>query len=65
MYSFKRFQELGWAAFVAAGVFALTLLVDLDPDAITDWRAWAIAAGAGCLRAAVGAVLAILTKPTP
>jgi hypothetical protein len=62
-YVFKRAEEIAWIALVAAGVFALTLLVDFDPDKIEDWRAWAIALGAGCIRAAAGAVLALFTKP--
>ena len=62
-YSFKLLAELGWVAAVSAAFFALTVLVDFDPDAITDLRSWAIGIGAGCVRAAAGAVLAAISKP--
>ena len=61
MYSFKGLQELGWAAAVGAAVFALVVLADFDPKAITNWQTWAISLGSGCVRAAAGAVLARVT----
>lgn len=63
MYDFKRGWEIAWIAAVAAGVFALEMLVRFDPDAVTDWRTWGIALGGGMIRAAAGAVLGILTRP--
>ena len=56
-YDFERGKELAWFALVAAGTFLLVLAVDFDPD-VTDWQAYAVAAGAGMLRAAAAAVLA-------
>ena len=57
-YDFKRGKELAWFAVVAAGTFLLVLAVDFDPSVTTDWQAYAVAAGAGMLRAAAAAVLA-------
>ena len=56
-YDFKAWQELAWAAGVAALTFGLTVLVTFDPETITDWRAWAISLGAGAIRAAAGALI--------
>ncbi len=57
-YSYNRIAELAWFAAVAAGTFLLVLAVDFDPDTVTDWQAYVVAAGAGMLRAAAAAVLA-------
>ena len=57
-YDFDRVAELAWFALVAAGTFLLVLAVDFDPDTIVDWQAYAVAAGAGALRAAAAAILA-------
>jgi len=62
-YVYKRMAEAGWFAFVAVAVFALEVLVKFDPETIQDWRAWLIALGSGCIRAAAGALLAVFTKP--
>ena len=61
-YDFDRGKELAWFAMVAAGTFLLVLAVDFDPDTIADWQAYAVAAGAGALRAAAAAVLARMGK---
>lgn len=61
MYTWKGLQELGWAAAVGAAVFALMVLAEFDPEAITNWQTWAISLGSGCVRAAAGAVLAKAT----
>lgn len=53
-YDFKGAQELAWGAAVAAATYLLTVLVTFDPETITDWRAWAIALGAGTVRAVAG-----------
>ncbi len=63
-YSFKRLQELAWAVAVAVAVFAVSVLVEFDPDAITDWKSWAISLAGGVVRAAAGAALAFL-RPSP
>ena len=57
-HDFDRGKELAWFALVAAGAFLLVLAVDFDPSVTTDWQAYAVAAGAGMLRAAAAAVLA-------
>ena len=59
-YKFNRLAELVWAVVVAVGFFAVTVLVDFDPDAITDWKSWAISLAGGVVRAAGGAALAFL-----
>ena len=57
-YDFDRGKELAWFAAVAAGTFLLVLAVDFDPSVTTDWRAYAVAAGGGMVRAAAAAILA-------
>ncbi len=57
-YDFKRGKELAWFALTAAGSFLLVVLVDFDPDRITDWPAYAVSIGSGAIRAAAAAVLA-------
>jgi len=59
-YDFKLVEEMVWAGLVAAAVFALTALANFaDP---MDWRAFLVAVGGGSVRAAAGAVLAVLTR---
>lgn len=58
MYDFKIAQETAWVAAVAAGVAVLQVLKEFDPAIVTDWRTWAVALGAGMVRAAAAAVLA-------
>lgn len=62
-YDFRRLEELGWVAIVAAGMFVLTVAIQFDPDKITSWQTWAISLSAGCVRAAAGAILAAISKP--
>ena len=63
-YEFKRWDELAWAALVAAAVAVLQVLAAFDPAKVSDWRLWAVSLGAGALRAAAGALLTRLaTKP--
>jgi hypothetical protein len=61
-YDFKKAQELAWFAFVTVLTQALIILATTDLSAITDWRAWAVATGAGLARAVAAQVL---TKITP
>lgn len=61
-YNFKFWEEAAWAAAITALVFGLTAIV--DSAGVTDWKAWAIAVGGGAGRAAAGAILARLTRPT-
>lgn len=60
-YNFRTMQEIGWAAFVAAGIFALEVVI--RTDTIDNWETWAVMLGGGAARAAAGAVLGIVTKP--
>ena len=62
-YDFKLWEEAAWAALVAAAIQLLMVLVGFDPAAVTDWRSWAIALGAGLVRAAAGAAIAVVTAP--
>jgi hypothetical protein len=59
MYNFKRLEELLWFGGVAAVVFVLQLVAELDPEVVLqDWKAYVIAAGAGAARAFAAAILA-------
>lgn len=60
MYTFKTWQEIGWAVFVAVATVVLTELVTFDEATLTDPLTWAIAVGAACLRAAAGAALSFI-----
>lgn len=54
-YDIKFWQELGWSILVTVAVFVFTALADLD--SVTDWRNWATALIAGCVRVAAAAAL--------
>lgn len=54
---FKPLPELYWGVLVAVATVLLLELVGLNPDAITDWRGWAVALGAAAVRAGAGAAL--------
>lgn len=56
-YRFKPLPELYWGVVIAASTVLLMELVGLNPDAISDWRGWAVALAAGTVRAAAGAAL--------
>jgi hypothetical protein len=56
-YRFKALPELYWSVLTAAATVLLIELVSLDPDGVADWRKWAVALGAGIVRAAAGAAL--------
>ena len=62
-YNFKGWQELSWFVLVAVATTALQALVEFDPAAVTDYRAWIISLGVASMRAGAGAALAWLTKP--
>lgn len=69
MYDFKVDQELLWFLLVAVLTALASALVEFDPSAVTDWRAWAVGLAAACVRAAAGALLAWLgarrARPEP
>lgn len=62
-YQFKPWHELAWFVAVAVITTALQALVEFDPVAVTDYRAWAISLGSASIRAGAGAALAWLTRP--
>jgi hypothetical protein len=57
-YTYKFWQELGWAVFVALVTFLATQLLNFDAAAVTDWRVWGIAIASGGVRAIAAAVVA-------
>lgn len=61
-YTFKLWEEAGWASLYAFATFVLTAF--LASDGVTNWKTWAITLFIGALRAAVGAALAYLV-PKP
>jgi hypothetical protein len=63
MYTFKAWQEIGWAVLIAVVIQAAQIIVTSDLETVTDWRAWIISLLAACLRAAVAIVLTKLTGP--
>ncbi len=63
MYDFKLIPEALRAGAFALIVFAATLLVNLDLDAVLgDWRPYATATASAAAAAFGAAVLAVLTR---
>lgn len=56
-YRFRPLDELLWSVVVAGATVLLIELVGLHPEAITDVQSWAVALGAGIVRAMAGAAL--------
>ena len=52
-YDFKFWAELGWALLIGATITLLLELTSFRPEAIEDWRAWAIVLGGAVVRGAV------------
>ncbi|PZM91983.1 MAG: hypothetical protein DIU79_12290 [Actinobacteria bacterium] len=61
-YVFKPRPEAVWFVLVAVLTVLMQALAEFDPEAITDWRAWAIGIGAAMVRALGAAVLVLLGK---
>lgn len=61
-YVFKLDQELLWFIAVAVLTTVAQLAIDFKPEAITDWRVWAVSGAAAIVRAAGGALSAWLAK---
>ena len=61
-YKFVVLREAAWAAFIAVALVVLQAFVGIQPETITDWKAWAIALGGAGLRAGAAAILAGFTK---
>jgi len=53
-------HALVWGAITAVSVTVLQALVTFDPEAITDWRAWAVGIGASAVRSGAQALLQVL-----
>lgn len=62
IYVFKPWHELAWGAAIAIGFYILGELVLFDPEAVSDWREWAIVLFGGSIRAAAGALLALVRR---
>ena len=58
--AFSNWHELGLVFIVAAITQVLMMLVNLNTNAIDNWRDWAIAAGVGILQAGARAALAFM-----
>lgn len=61
-YVFKKKEEAAWAVATAVGIVVLTAGATFDPETVTNWKVWAMGIGAASVRAAAGAVLAMLTS---
>lgn len=61
-YEFKVAHEVAWAAAVGAGVAAAEIAIRFNPEAIADWRVWAVASAGALVRAAGAASLPVLVK---
>lgn len=61
-YSFRPKPELFWFLVVSVLTVAMQALIEFDPAAITDWRAWGVGIGAACVRAFAGAFLTYIAK---
>lgn len=61
-YNFKAAEETGWFVAVAVGTVLAQAMIDFHPEEIADWRTWAVAIGAACVRAAGGALMAAWVK---
>lgn len=62
MYDFKIIPEIGWAVAYAVAIAGATILVDFEPEAITNWQTWGIGV-AGALTRAVGAAVLTVLRP--
>ena len=56
-YDFKGTQEAVWFVVVAVLTTLMQALITFDPNAVTDWRVWAIGLAAASVRTAASAIL--------
>jgi hypothetical protein len=61
-YNFRVAEELAWFVVVAVMTTVMQMLIDFNPNQITDWRLWAVGVGAAAVRSAAGAILAFIGK---
>ena len=59
-YDFKRIEESFWVVVVAVAVFAA--MEAAGHQDFSDWKTWLPVLAGGCIRAAAGALVAVLTK---
>ncbi len=59
-YTWKQLPEAVRGILLALAAFFLTVLVDFDPAAVTDWKAYAVGIGVGALHVFGTATLAVL-----
>ena len=62
MYQIKPGPEIIWAVLIGAAVAIAQILVDFQPEVITDWKLWAVASIGAVVRAVGVSVLAALGK---
>ncbi len=60
MYDFKMIPEIGWAIAISVAIAGATILVDLEPETITNWQTWGVGAAGALVRAVGAAVLTVL-----
>lgn len=56
-YRFKPLPELYWGVVIAMSLVLLQAAFTLEPEAVKDWRPWAVALGGAAVRAGAGAAL--------
>ena len=61
-YQWKLWPEIGFAIVIAVGITFATMLVDWDPNEITDWDTWGVSVLGGLVRSAAVAFLAGLRR---
>ena len=59
-YDFKHIEESVWVVVVAVVVFAA--MEAAGHQDFSDWKTWLPVLAGGCIRAAAGALVAVLTK---
>lgn len=61
-YTFKKVQEVLWAASVGGGLVLLQIGVTFDASTVTDWETWVVAGAGAILRGAAGVALPTALK---
>lgn len=54
-YRFKPLQELYWGLLTGVGIVLFQALLTLEPEKVSDWRAWAVGLGGALVRVIGGA----------
>ena len=61
-YTFKKAQEVLWAALVGAGLVVLQIAVTFDESTLTDWETWLVAGVGATIRGAAAAAIPAFTR---